>query len=104
MTPLTDPIILDAQYRWVSCSPTSPTALRPIERYGAGSVYHSDSKSFYIYGGLALSGTGNYMAMGDMWVITMKTYSALTSVDLNGSRFLSSPVTDILNKFAEVVN
>ena len=81
VTPLTDPIILDAQYRWVSCSPTSPTALRPIERYGAGSVYHSDSKSFYIYGGLAWSGTGNYMAMGDMWVIVMKNYSALDSAD-----------------------
>ncbi len=78
VTPLTDPIILDAQYRWVSCSPTSPTALRPIERYGAGSVYHPDSKSFYIYGGLALSGTENYMYMGDMWV--MSDYLALSSV------------------------
>jgi hypothetical protein len=81
VTPLSDPIILDAQYRWVSCSPTSPTALRPIERYGAGSVYHSDSKSFYIYGGLAWSGTGNYRYMGDMWAIAMKNYSTLASVD-----------------------
>jgi hypothetical protein len=78
VTPLTDPIILDTQYRWVSCSPTSPTALRPTERYGAGSVYHSDSKSFYIYGGLAWSDTGNYIYMGDMWV--MNDYLALSSV------------------------
>jgi hypothetical protein len=66
-------------------------ALRPIERYGAGSVYHLDSKSFYIYGGLAWSGTGNYMAMGDMWVIAMKNYSALASVDFDWQQVFPLP-------------
>ena len=94
MTLLTDPIRLDkvsvglTKYRWVSCSPTSRTALRPIERYGAGSAYHSDSKSFYIYGGLALSGTGNYIYMGDMWV--MNDYLALSSVEWQQVSFLPS--------------
>jgi hypothetical protein len=92
VTPLTDPIRLDkvsvglTKYRWVSCSPTSPTALRPTERYGAGSVYHSDSKRFYIYGGLSWTDTEEYISLGDMWV--MNNYTVDSALEWQQVSFL----------------
>ena len=85
VTPLTDPIRIDSEYRWASCSPTSPTALRPTKRHGAGSAFHSESKRFYIYGGLACTGT-KCIAMGDMWV--MNDYTVENEIEWQQVSFL----------------
>ena len=54
-------------FEWASCSPTS-SRLRPMERYGAGAVFHAATNSLYVYAGFAWTGL-NFVAMNDMWML-----------------------------------
>jgi len=65
---LSTPVDAGAEYEWVSCSPTGATALKPEARYGAGAVFHGSSRSFYVFGGFAWTGT-SFEPMNDMWVL-----------------------------------
>ena len=75
---LTQDVDPSGEYEWGSCSPTSPTALAPMERYGAGAVYHASSKSFYVYGGFAWTST-SFRAANDMWVL--RDYQDVSKVE-----------------------
>ena len=55
------------KHKHLRCSPTEPNELKPTERYGAGAVFHASSHTFYIFGGLAWTGT-MFSEMNDMWV------------------------------------
>jgi len=65
---LTNTLDPTAHYEWVSCTPTTATALKPMQRYGAGAVFHESSQSFILYGGFAWSGM-SFNSMSDMWVL-----------------------------------
>jgi hypothetical protein len=59
---------LVAEYQWKSCDPSSPTALRPMPRYGSVAIFHAGTSSVYISGGFAWTGT-TFVAMSDLWAL-----------------------------------
>jgi hypothetical protein len=65
---LTPVVNISNAYAWLSCTPNSTKSLVPTPRYGAGSVFHEASQTFYIYGGFAWNGR-NFAATNDLWVL-----------------------------------
>jgi len=65
---LSMPVNLAAEYQWQKCDPSSPTAVRPMPRYGTSAVVHAGSANVYISGGFAWTGV-SFQAMNDLWAL-----------------------------------